>query len=204
MPPCRLGQQISEARDFSGLPKAAFEALQATLGSPGSALRNVAIPPTVVRARAFQLSACRESGRATTGTHRSSAGGFGWRLAKNVALCREMGALSSWRASTLWRQPSEGKARQHNRLEGQRRRQDRARQPVASSLSSLVDQGDDAGIGITPSKQVADWQQQYGVPARGLVGEYTSSGVRGGGLRRGAEDGPCSRRWCSRPPSPRS
>ena len=98
----------------------------------------------------------------------SGLGGVGWRLAKNVAFCREMGALSSWRASTLLRQPSEGKARQHNRLEGQRRRQDRARRPVASSLSSLVDQEDDAGIGFTPSKQVADWHQQsitvMGVP----------------------------------------
>ena len=43
----------------------------------------------------------------------------------------------------------------------------------------------------------------YGDPARGLVGVYTSSGVRGG-LRGGAEEVPGSRRWCSRPPSPRS
>ena len=37
--------RISEAREFSGLPVAVFEALQSMLGSLSDALRNIAILP---------------------------------------------------------------------------------------------------------------------------------------------------------------
>ena len=110
--------KISEAREFSGLPVAVFEALQARLGSLGDALRNVAILPADVWTGA--IAAARVS---------EAVG----RLQRKRPFFRAVGALSSLWTSTLLRLSSRGRARRLSHLAGRRRRRARARPRVASS-----------------------------------------------------------------------
>ena len=76
---------FSEARDFSGLSVAVFEALQARLGKLDDALRNVAILPANHWTEAIAAARVSEAGQRQSTPIEAAQGGLLWRLAKKAA-----------------------------------------------------------------------------------------------------------------------
>ena len=84
--------KISEARELSGLPVAVFEALQARLGSPGDALRNVAILPADVWTGTIAAARVSEAGERQLTPIEAAQAGLLWRLAKKAAFLQGGGS----------------------------------------------------------------------------------------------------------------